>query len=121
MGGALHAATPGASTLWHSHMTLDCARCFSLQSWLLPGCLHESTALSPSINQRAATGRGSTHSGLCVSQNVSVNLFETTIRVLGGLQSAFLLSGGDRVFLLRAVDLALRMSVRRIQRCSILI
>ncbi len=45
-------------------------------------------------------------------QNVSVNLFETTIRVLGGLQSAFLLSGGDRIFLYRALDLGLRLSVR---------
>ena len=46
-------------------------------------------------------------------QNVTVNLFETTIRVLGGLQSAFLLSGGNRVFLWRALDLGLRLSVRR--------
>ena len=42
---------------------------------------------------------------------MSVNLFETTIRVLGGLQSAFLLSGGDQVFLWRALDLGLRLSV----------
>lgn len=41
-----------------------------------------------------------------------MNLFETTIRVLGGLQSAFLLSGGDRVFLYSALDLGLRLSVR---------
>jgi Glycosyl hydrolase family 47 len=46
-------------------------------------------------------------------QNVAVNLFETTIRVLGGLQSAFVLSGGNRVFLWRALDLGLRLSVRR--------
>jgi Glycosyl hydrolase family 47 len=44
---------------------------------------------------------------------VTVNLFETTIRVLGGLQSAFVLSGGNRVFLWRAIDLGLRLSVRR--------
>ena len=44
-------------------------------------------------------------------QNVTVNLFETTIRVLGGLQSAFVLSGGNRVFLWRAIDLGLRLSV----------
>ena len=46
-------------------------------------------------------------------QNVTVNLFETTIRVLGGLQSAFVLSGGNKVFLWQALDLGLRLSVRR--------
>ncbi|KAK9837344.1 hypothetical protein WJX81_007743 [Elliptochloris bilobata] len=39
-----------------------------------------------------------------------VNTFETTIRVLSGLLSAFLLSPGDPVFLFRAVDLGLRLS-----------
>ena len=43
---------------------------------------------------------------------MTVNLFETTIRVLGGLQSAFVLSGGSKVFLWRAIDLGLRLSVR---------
>lgn len=51
-------------------------------------------------------------SSCACQQNVTVNLFETTIRVLGGLQSAFVLSGGNRVFLWRALDLGLRLSVR---------
>lgn len=42
---------------------------------------------------------------------MTVNLFETTIRVLAGLQSAFVLSGGDHVFLWQALNLGLRMSV----------
>ncbi len=39
-----------------------------------------------------------------------MNLFETTIRVLGGLQSAFAMApGGDRLLLLKALDLGLRL------------
>lgn len=40
-----------------------------------------------------------------------MNLFETTIRVLGGLQSAHFLSGGDDLLALRARELGLRMMV----------
>lgn len=43
--------------------------------------------------------------------NTTVNLFETTIRVLGGLLSAFHLSDGNQVLLLAAVDLGLRLLV----------
>ena len=43
-------------------------------------------------------------------QDTTVNLFETTIRILGGLLSAFYLSGGDRVFLFKAVELGMRMT-----------
>jgi hypothetical protein len=39
-----------------------------------------------------------------------VNLFETTIRILGGLLSAFYLTGGDRIFLYKAVELGMRMT-----------
>ena len=46
-----------------------------------------------------------------------MNLFETTIRILGGLQAAFLLSGGDRAFLFRAADLGLRLQVGH--RCAV--
>ncbi|KAF9366353.1 mannosyl-oligosaccharide alpha-1,2-mannosidase [Mortierella sp. NVP85] len=42
-------------------------------------------------------------------QDGEVNLFETTIRVLGGLLSAYDLSGHDSVFLTKAVDLADRL------------
>lgn len=43
-------------------------------------------------------------------QDTTVNLFETTIRILGGLLSAFYLTGGDRVFLYKAVELGMRMT-----------
>jgi hypothetical protein len=42
-------------------------------------------------------------------QDGEVNLFETTIRVLGGLLSAYDQSGQDPVFLTKAVDLADRL------------
>ena len=38
----------------------------------------------------------------------SINLFETTIRVVGGLLSAHHLSGGDPKLLAKAADLAAR-------------
>eukprot|EP00884_Botryococcus_braunii_P010870 jgi/Botrbrau1/19785/Bobra.0124s0033.1 len=40
----------------------------------------------------------------------SVNLFETTIRVLGGLLAAFHLGGGDPLVLAKAAELGLRLS-----------
>ncbi|KAF9963411.1 mannosyl-oligosaccharide alpha-1,2-mannosidase [Modicella reniformis] len=43
------------------------------------------------------------------NQDGEVNLFETTIRVLGGLLSAYDQSGHDRIFLSKAVDLADRL------------
>lgn len=47
---------------------------------------------------------------LFLVQDTTVNLFETTIRILGGLMSAFYLSGGDRVYLYKAVELGMRMT-----------
>ncbi|KAG0202611.1 mannosyl-oligosaccharide alpha-1,2-mannosidase [Mortierella sp. NVP41] len=46
---------------------------------------------------------------LTFDQEGEVNLFETTIRVLGGLLSAYDQSGQDQVFLTKAVDLADRL------------
>jgi len=46
---------------------------------------------------------------LKVDPDTSVNLFETTIRVLGGLLAAFHLSNGDKVMLYKAAALALRL------------
>ena len=43
-------------------------------------------------------------------QDTTVNLFEATIRLLGGLLSAFYLTGGDRVFLYKSVELGMRMT-----------
>lgn len=39
----------------------------------------------------------------------AVNLFETTIRIVGGLLAAFHLSHGDPVMLYKATSLALRL------------
>ena len=44
-----------------------------------------------------------------VDPDKSVNLFETTIRVVGGLLAAFHLSGGDSVMLHKAASLSLRL------------
>ncbi|KAK3271045.1 hypothetical protein CYMTET_20587 [Cymbomonas tetramitiformis] len=46
---------------------------------------------------------------LDLDQDVNVNLFETTIRVLGGLLSAYHLSGHDPLFREKAVDLGERL------------
>ena len=46
---------------------------------------------------------------LRLDPDVSVNLFETTIRALGGLLAAFHLSNGDKVMLYKAASLALRL------------
>ena len=46
---------------------------------------------------------------LKVDPDTSVNLFETTIRVLGGLLAAFHLSNRDKVMLYKAASLALRL------------
>ncbi|KAG5644119.1 hypothetical protein DXG03_009065 [Asterophora parasitica] len=46
---------------------------------------------------------------LSFDRNAKFNTFETTIRVLGGLLSAYHLSGGDALYLERATDLADRM------------
>jgi mannosyl-oligosaccharide alpha-1,2-mannosidase len=46
--------------------------------------------------------------GLSLDQDVDVNLFECTIRVLGGLMSAYTLSG-DQLFLDKATDLGMRL------------
>lgn len=43
-------------------------------------------------------------------QDTTVNLFETTIRILGGLLSTFYLTGGDQVYLYKAVELGMRMT-----------
>ena len=46
---------------------------------------------------------------LKLDPDVAVNLFETTIRVLGGLLAAFHLSSGDKVMLYKAASLAMRL------------
>ena len=39
-----------------------------------------------------------------------MNLFETTIRVLGGLLTAYHLSNGDQLYLIKALQLGLRLA-----------
>ncbi|KAF9068764.1 glycoside hydrolase family 47 protein [Rhodocollybia butyracea] len=46
---------------------------------------------------------------LSFDQDASFNTFETTIRVLGGLLSAYELSGHDKIYLDRAIELADRI------------
>lgn len=46
---------------------------------------------------------------LRLDPDVPVNLFETTIRILGGLLATFHLSNGDKVMLYKAASLALRL------------
>ena len=48
---------------------------------------------------------------LKVDPPTDVNLFETTIRVLGGLLAAFHLSAGDQALLYAAADLGARLAV----------
>ena len=43
-------------------------------------------------------------------QNTTVNLFEATIRVMGGLLAAFHLDGGQGLFRSKALELALRLA-----------
>ncbi|ESK93354.1 glycoside hydrolase family 47 protein [Moniliophthora roreri MCA 2997] len=47
---------------------------------------------------------------LSFERDANFNTFETTIRVLGGLLSAYHLSDGDRLFLEKAIDLADRIT-----------
>lgn len=44
------------------------------------------------------------------AQDSEVNLFETTIRVLGGLLTAYHLSNGDQLYLIKALELGLRLA-----------
>ena len=53
--------------------------------------------------------RGWVAKDLKLDPDVAVNLFETTIRVLGGLLAAFHLSSGDKVMLYKAASLAVRL------------
>ena len=61
------------------------------------------------INVAILQARNWVAKDLQVDPDTAVNLFETTIRVLGGLLAAFHLSNGDKVMLYKAASLALRM------------
>jgi hypothetical protein len=64
------------------------------------------TLLLMGLHSRFAAARAWVASSLRVSPDVEVNLFETTIRVLGGLLSTHHLSGGDAALLAQARELA---------------
>ncbi|XP_022046700.2 endoplasmic reticulum mannosyl-oligosaccharide 1,2-alpha-mannosidase isoform X1 [Acanthochromis polyacanthus] len=60
------------------------------------------------LKEEFAEGRNWVEKELSFNKNVDVNLFETTIRVLGGLLSCYHLSG-DQLFLEKAKDLGSRL------------
>lgn len=55
---------------------------------------------------------------LTFDKNVDVNLFESTIRILGGLLSIYHLSG-DPLFLSKAVGLNLHLSLGKESVCAL--
>lgn len=62
---------------------------------------------SASLHTEFADARNWVEKQLTFSKNVDVNLFETTIRVLGGLLSTYHLTG-DQLFLEKAVSQSIR-------------
>ncbi|KAG0047812.1 mannosyl-oligosaccharide alpha-1,2-mannosidase [Gryganskiella cystojenkinii] len=67
------------------------------------------TILLMGLDKEFEEARAWVRDELDFDQNGEVNLFETTIRVLGGLLSAYDQSGKDPIFLRKAVDLADRL------------
>ncbi|KAF9109915.1 mannosyl-oligosaccharide alpha-1,2-mannosidase [Mortierella sp. AM989] len=67
------------------------------------------TILMMGFNEEFEEAKVWVRDSLNFDQDGEVNLFETTIRVLGGLLSAYDQSGHDSVFLTKAVDLADRL------------
>lgn len=62
---------------------------------------------SASLHTEFADAKNWVEKQLTFSKNVDVNLFETTIRVLGGLLSTYHLTG-DQLFLEKAVSQSIR-------------
>ncbi|CAG8504987.1 12766_t:CDS:2 [Funneliformis caledonium] len=67
------------------------------------------TLLIMGLNDEYQRAREWVANSLDFDQNYKVNVFETTIRVLGGLLSAYHLSGNDTLFLSKAIDLGDRL------------
>ncbi|KAI5115464.1 hypothetical protein M0805_006169, partial [Coniferiporia weirii] len=67
------------------------------------------TMMIMGLEDEVARARKWVEEKLSFDKDGSFSTFETTIRVLGGLLSAYHLSGGDKLYLERAVDLADRM------------
>src|SRR5579859_5852180 len=75
--------------------------------WVIVDALD--TMMLMNLTDEVARARGWITKSLNWEQDKEVSLFETTIRMLGGLLSAHYLSGNDDVYLEKAVDLADRL------------
>jgi len=75
--------------------------------WVIVDALD--TLMLMNLTDEVARSRGWIIKSLNWDQDKEVSLFETTIRMLGGLLSAHYLSGNDDVYLEKAVDLADRL------------
>jgi hypothetical protein len=67
------------------------------------------TIMLMNLDDEYAQAREWIENRLSFDKNQDVNLFETTIRVLGGLLSAYHLSGNDQLYLDKAIDLGDRL------------
>ncbi|KAJ7134642.1 glycoside hydrolase [Mycena epipterygia] len=67
------------------------------------------TMLLMGLHQEYSRAREWVASKMSFDRNATFNTFETTIRVLGGLLSAYHLSGEDPIYLEKAIELADRM------------
>ncbi|KAF8155035.1 glycoside hydrolase [Mycena galopus ATCC 62051] len=67
------------------------------------------TMLIMGLDDEYARAREWVKTSMTFDRDANFNTFETTIRVLGGLLSAYELTDGDELYLERAVDLADRM------------
>ncbi|KAJ7366889.1 glycoside hydrolase [Mycena albidolilacea] len=67
------------------------------------------TMLLMGLDQEYSRGREWVATKMSFERNATFNTFETTIRVLGGLLSAYHLSGNDSLYLEKAIELADRI------------
>ncbi|KAF7298942.1 Glycoside hydrolase family 47 protein [Mycena indigotica] len=67
------------------------------------------TMLLMGLDEEYTRARGWVATKMTFDRDASFNTFETTIRVLGGLLSAYHLAGNDTLYLKKAVDLAERI------------
>ncbi|KAJ7250853.1 glycoside hydrolase [Mycena haematopus] len=67
------------------------------------------TMLLMGLDQEYSRAREWVATKMSLERNATFNTFETTIRVLGGLLSAYHLSGNDSLYLEKAIDLADRI------------
>lgn len=84
-----------------------CDKWFNMSLTMVDGL---DTLLLMGLSQQAEDVRQwVAHAHSSAQDDDHASVFEVTIRVLGGLLSAFHLSGGDRLFLMRALELGLRL------------